>query len=544
MKTPLRQSLLGSLLSALPIVLALVGSARSGGAQSGCGSAHLVPVPQASSATRTTLAAVAAAGPRDFWAVGSRSELVGSQTETFSLVLHGDGQSWIEVPAPSPAVAPGFRSCELLAVAAVGPNEVYAAGTKLIAFPNNGHLGPQIFVLRWDGTQWSEIAAPIPFFSYMASSSGSRVLDIEVAGPNDIWFLGWWSGDELTPAQPLALHYDGSNFTRHDTPLPSTRRELVDGRAFGTSDVWAVGRPTFGGSSPSSYLVHWDGGSWTQVPLLLSPFFSYEPYALDGVSGADFWIAGYETPVGGGTTTGFALHWVAGQIVKYPLRGIPKQLVAFAANEVWALGTKIERWDGASWNLVDDLPGTFAAQLEGAAGVASCDLQAVGTQWNSTRSRLFPLGVRVDPTQGARATVLRPCTGSAPFASFLAERAPALGSDLVLAIDDPLGESGIAPGGALSWWMLSPQQPASAPCGIPVPGLGSQGGLGELLLDPLAGLTSFGPFAWTGAGAPAHHRTRVPAHPFLYGRTVFAQGVLFGGNRAVLTTGLALTIGR
>ncbi len=512
--------------------------------QTPCGSSHLVQVPLAQPTTRSLLWSVAAAGPRDFWAVGTRAERVGTQTEGFSLLLHGDGESWIEVPAPSPAVAPGFRECELFAVEAVSPSEVYAAGWKLIAFPNNGHLGPQIFVLRWDGAQWSELQAPIPYFSYMASASGSRVLDIEVAGPNDLWFFGWWSGDQVSAAQPLALHFDGSNFTRHDMPVPLTRREIVDAKAFAANDIWAVGRPTFGGTSPSSYLAHWDGATWTQVPLLLSPFASYEPYALDGISTSDFWISGYESAGTSGPVTGFALHWVGGSFVKYPLRGISKHLVALSANEVWSFGTTIERWDGVRWNLVDELSGTASGQLNGAAGLASCDFQAVGSQWLGSAGAVFPLGARVDPTRGARATLHLPCIGATQRATFLAERAPAIGQDLVLAIGDPARETGLAPGNALTFWMLSPRPPATTPCGIPLPGFGPNGSSAELLIDPSAGFASFGPVAWTSHASPARHRARVPPLPYLVGQTVVAQALLVGGGTAVLSAGLELRVGQ
>jgi hypothetical protein len=159
-----------------------------------------VPATPATSGARFWLHGLTAVAPNDLWAVGSRDAPSGTQSEGFSYILHGDGGSWIEVPSPSPAVAPGIRECELFAVEAVSASEVYAAGWRTMAFPNNGHIGPQIFVVRWDGSSWSEVPAPIPFFSYMASASGSRVLDIEVVAPNDIWMFGYWTGDQVSSA--------------------------------------------------------------------------------------------------------------------------------------------------------------------------------------------------------------------------------------------------------------------------------------------------------------------------------------------------------
>ena len=71
-------------------------------------------------------------------------------------------------------------------------------GVPTTRFPNNGHLGFQMMILHWDGRSWTQVRAPIPYFSYMASSSGSQVVDIRSFGPQGVWFFGHWSGDQLS----------------------------------------------------------------------------------------------------------------------------------------------------------------------------------------------------------------------------------------------------------------------------------------------------------------------------------------------------------
>lgn len=81
----------------------------------------------------------------DAWAVGYDYD--NARQQTVPLILHWDGSAWTK------AAVPTFPdSAELRAVAAVGPNAVYAAGTRADA---NGF--PHALILRWDGTAWTEV---------------------------------------------------------------------------------------------------------------------------------------------------------------------------------------------------------------------------------------------------------------------------------------------------------------------------------------------------------------------------------------------------
>ena len=125
---------------------------------------------------------------------------------------------------------------------------------------------------------------------------------------------------------------------------------------------------------------------------------------------------------------------------------------------------------------------------------------------------------------------------------------PALGSALVLGIDNPLGTQ--APG-SLAVAFLSTAPDPSYPCGTLVAGLGMAPGPGELLVDvqppnPVLPLL-IGP-PWAGPGMPAALPLAIPPIQELALRRFYLQGALIDPSLAMaprlrLTGALAIEIG-
>ncbi|MFC0628359.1 hypothetical protein [Kribbella deserti] len=98
----------------------------------------------------------------------------------------------------------------------VSATEIWAAGIGGVA--------------RYDGKKWTEVELPIK----MQEGRQFEVAQLVVRAPNDIWAVGEKPSETLW-RQPLALHYDGTAWTEVAAPEITGQfhdLEFVDGKAF------------------------------------------------------------------------------------------------------------------------------------------------------------------------------------------------------------------------------------------------------------------------------------------------------------------------
>jgi hypothetical protein len=142
--------------------------------------------------------------------------------------------------------------------------------------------------------------------------SGSFFGSIDARSSTDAWAVGLQvrSSGHADPTRPILHHWNGTSWTRTETPREGTLN-AVDVRA--PDDAWAVG---FVGGAHGRVLEqryeHWDGEAWTVVP---------PPERR---------------------------------------RGVVEDVVAVARDDVWAVGwyrpgpmIRIWHWDGARWSRAD-----------------------------------------------------------------------------------------------------------------------------------------------------------------------------------------------
>ncbi len=515
------------------------------GAQAPCGTPHLVGLPHPTASSGTRLYDVASFGPDDVWAVGTSGGTVAGQFAAFSWTLHWDGTRFTEVPVPSPSVPGLAPGCSLVAVGGVASNDVWAAGTYTRQHPNNGHIGPQILLLHWDGSSWTQVPEPMPQFTYMASSSGSRIEDIVAFASNDVWFFGWWSGDQFTVPGPLTLHWNGSSMQIVDiAPLPNSNTYWgwLDVDALSPTDFWGIASP--GGGNSGHYIAQWNGSTWTRhATIPTQPFTNYDLRTICPITDSDVWVAGFETPLLTGGVVPYAIHWNGSSWTRVPLHGFANELVAFASNDVWAFGTMVEHWNGTSWTVVTDFGDTLtSAQGQGATATGPCDIWTVGTQWASPNGPpVVALAAHVGTTTAGAAVLRLPCTTPALAQSILPENTPRVGQALRVVVDDPMGVAGVS-GPAATAWLLAFGPGALAPCGLPVPGFGIGGGSLEVLLDATA--TIFSTAVWFGPGQPAEHTAMVPNDLTMVGMTFSSQGVFVTNAGLLATSAIDYVVGQ
>lgn len=123
--------------------------------------------------------------------------------------------------------------------------------------------------------------------------------------------------------------------------------------------------------------------------------------------------------------------------------------------------------------------------------------------------------------------------------------APILGTTLVLGVDDPVpGSSPV--GTSLAGLVLALAPDPNFPCGTPLPFVGTNGGLGDLLFsvtppNPLFVLVD--PTPWAGPGTPTNFSLPLPDDPCFLGLDLYFQGAVGSSAQTRLTEGLRTTLG-
>ena len=334
------------------------------------------------------LLAVAARSASDAWAVG-QYEGVDSLQRT--LVEHWNGSQWAYVNSPSP----GAEDNVLQGVAADSASDVWAVGAQ------TSRAGvTQPLIEHWNGSAWSVATLP------SVGSLGGELTGVAAIAPGDVWAVGYtyMAGGQSAPStqQPLALHWNGSQWQSAAVPSPSTGsfEPLNAVTAIATNDVWAVGSDS---GANTSLIEHFDGKVWKVVTAPTA----VNGGALTGVAAAasgDVWAVGTGSGTvrqsgGGCGVAGGAVieHWNGSRWsdVTPPTvsggSGIPYSLASVAAasaHDVWAVGNVsaylsdlsgaytpvILHWDGTSWTATQ---APTAPTTEGLVGVAA----AGGTVW-------------------------------------------------------------------------------------------------------------------------------------------------------------------
>jgi hypothetical protein len=186
----------------------------------------------------------------------------------------------------------------------------------------------------------------------------------------------------------LLTRAPSQTFEIQQTPNPlSTNNELYAAAANSTTDVWAVGQVA----------VHWDGASWTAVPLAI------KKAILNGaaaVASNDVWAAGDVDDINSGRAHAVIEHWdgTVWSKATIPHRGVSSLLTsmtAIASNDVWAAGwfendaeTAIEplfeHWDGTSWSVVHAEVSSDTEFITAISAAATNDVWAVGYTTNGS----------------------------------------------------------------------------------------------------------------------------------------------------------------
>src|SRR5207247_2102592 len=159
--------------------------------------------------------------------------------------------------------------------------DVWAVGYHNIAL----YGSEKTMALHWNGSAWSIVPTP------NIGRNANEFRAVAAAGPNDVWAVGFGASTSNEVGVPLAEHWDGPRCAVGESEGNSSGDSLVehwdgttwavvpskDGSkpftalngvvAVGGSSVWAVGA-TYDPISVfyRTFTEHWDGTAWTVVP--------------------------------------------------------------------------------------------------------------------------------------------------------------------------------------------------------------------------------------------------------------------------------------
>ncbi|HEX8077179.1 MAG TPA: hypothetical protein VF511_05145, partial [Chthoniobacterales bacterium] len=273
---------------------------------------------------------IAAIASNDIWAVGWLDAQNGG---SITLTMHWDGVQWTQIPSPNvPMPSGSFYSQRLEAVTAIAPNDVWAVGFYRVG--NTEHP----LSMRWNGTQWNLVPTPDGPPTPQAPNGDGWLHGIAAAGPNDIWAVGEYNKVDFNSfAKPFAMHWNGASWTVVLPPNPGYLgvAPLNSVVARGPNDFLAVGEVYNSNQGFNTFVVRWNGSTWTQVPS--------------------------ETPAGTGTGWN-QLHDVARD----------------SSGGLWTAGVKQASFSSGNYTLVERSPVAAPVPLVSAASWKQHDTQAYG----------------------------------------------------------------------------------------------------------------------------------------------------------------------
>lgn len=196
------------------------------------------------SATGNVLSSITSTGPNDVWAIGDSVDepTVSIQTMT----LHFDGAQWSLVPSPNVLPKEFLNDNVLLAVSAVSSSDVTAVG----AFGAPGFFSASTMVLHWDGSQWSIVDSPSP-------SGFTELFAVAALAPDNVYAAGFFADPQSGQNMAMLQHFDGSQWSVIPAPTKGAAQQLNGIFAFpGTHKLAAVGAfSTIGEDTEDGFLI-------------------------------------------------------------------------------------------------------------------------------------------------------------------------------------------------------------------------------------------------------------------------------------------------
>ncbi|MEX2218326.1 MAG: hypothetical protein WD749_06155 [Phycisphaerales bacterium] len=295
---------------------------------------------------------------------------------------------WMVVPSPNGGPQPLGNT--LNAVEALSPTDAWAVGFHYN--PAHCEYCPTPLSMHWNGAAWSLVSTPA-----IPEAQKAQLDDIDAVSSTDIWAVGWGINNNCgLCGWTVIQHWDGSSWTRAQSPNPGLANALYGVAAVSATDVWAVGDQWLSFSAKVPLIVHYDGAAWT--PVAYPPIEYGQLDSVFALGANDVWAVGVAGVISTGIR-GLAFHWDGASWTEVPLPHEPggyiwlRSISGVASNDVWAVGVykyvnhnghaiasaRTWHWDGTSWSRVPQSGvGGHDSRMYGVHAISSDDVWAVG----------------------------------------------------------------------------------------------------------------------------------------------------------------------
>ncbi|WP_019630530.1 hypothetical protein [Actinomadura atramentaria] len=246
-------------------------------------------------------------------------------------------------PASPAAASGGFQQVSLpffwpnnslYDVASASADSVWIVGVQgEVIVPSGRTIPGNPVVRRWKNGGWTE-------YPLDGLSSHATITSVDAPAPEDVWISGIrYRDDDST--EPYIGHFTGSSFAPVALPSGATSTH-IQADASGT---WL---------STSTDIYRWTNGAWSRLTALPA----LRQHALQIRSADDIWLFGQD---GEYSTTVEARHWDGASWTQVPVEqptrlGTITDVLPLSATDAWAVGVDwvantptLLHWDGASW---------------------------------------------------------------------------------------------------------------------------------------------------------------------------------------------------
>lgn len=298
---------------------------------------------------------VSATSRTNAWAVGDFDNVKAGSAD-YTLTMHWNGLKWARVASPSPSSV----SSDLEGVSATAASNAWAVGS----YRNNKAAEIETLVLHWNGKSWKQYPAPNP----SPGHQDANVLNaVSATSASNAWAVGSY-GTSTNTSLPLILHWNGRSWQVSKVVIPMLLRVDLSGvSAVSASDVWAVGDYTTTNSPANRTLIlHWNGRKWSRFNGA-NPTDASSLTAVSATSATSAWAVGFYCKNTACSVAGtIILHWKGRAwqrfIVHDPSRAgrnVLSGVSATSGTNAWAVGdytvpgmvkTLVLRWQGTSWS--------------------------------------------------------------------------------------------------------------------------------------------------------------------------------------------------
>jgi hypothetical protein len=258
------------------------------------------------------------------------------------------------------AVPGGNRNGTLRGVVMLASDDGWAVGSI-------GENVTHSLVTHWDGQQWKTVPSPSP------GTATNQLEAVAARSSTDVWAVGH-STDSYGPSSALVLHWDGTSWSHVPVPANGDEgRELLGVAVTGPDSVWVAGKRSLGAGQKApareaAIAMHWDGVTWHDLPPADTSANRFN--SVTASSETEVWFGGYSESEPGPETAHIE-HWDGTRLVPQEINRRGITVSEYPASGISAIAVTAERRVAVGWQILTSGADRMPAAIVGAGAPAN-----------------------------------------------------------------------------------------------------------------------------------------------------------------------------